>query len=183
MIETTNGIHRGRAAPIPTFTFPDSGITVGLRRIPAGTQQQIAMAVEGDQEWGAAHPKPTPPLQKVETLDGPSEVPNPDAPEYQRALAEYTGALALEIGERMITLAKRQIVVEVDEGAVAQLKEDMQAIGAPFPSDADSRDIYISRICISSLFDLTTMLAYLRGNSEPTEAAITQHRAMFPGSI
>ena len=34
----TNGRQRGRVAPLPTFTFPDSGITVELRRLAPGTR-------------------------------------------------------------------------------------------------------------------------------------------------
>ena len=42
-VETTNGHLKGRAVPaLPQFTFPDSGITVGLRRLSPDTQDRIA---------------------------------------------------------------------------------------------------------------------------------------------
>lgn len=182
VLPTTNGRQAGRAAPLPTFTFPDSGITVSLRRLAPGTQEQILHAVESDAAWCAAHPKPEPPLQAVTDLEGKTEqIPNPDEPGYIQALDAYTSALVAELGERLLALALRQVVVEVDEAAVKRLRDDMAAIGAPFPADADDREIYISRICISSVFDLSALLAYIQGRSGPTGAAIAQHRAMFPG--
>jgi len=181
---TTNGRQRGRVAPLPTFTFPDSGITVELRRLAPGTQEQIAHAVEHDEEWRTEHPKPEPPLQTVTDLEGREElVPNDDEPEYKKRLGVYNAALNTEIGERLITLAKRQIVCEVDAEAVEKLRDDMAAIGAPFPEDADDADIYINRICISSVLDLGALLAYIQGSSRPTEAAIARHRATFSGSV
>ncbi len=177
-----NGRQRGRIAPLPSFTFPDSGITIELRRLAPGTQEQIAHAITQDAEWGAAHPRPEPPLQTITDLEGKEEqIPNADEPEYQTRLSAYNLALNIEIGERLIALAKRQIVCEVDDEAVKLLRDDMEAIGAPFADDADDRDIYISRICISSVVDLTALLAYIQGNSWPTEAAIARHRATFSG--
>lgn len=181
---TTNGRQRGRAAPLPTFTFPDSGITVELRRLAPGTQEQIAHAVEHDEEWHTDHPKPEPPLQPVTDLEGKEElVPNADEPEYKKRLGAYNAALNTEIGERLIALAKRQIVCEVDEEAVKTLRDDMAAVGAPFPEDADDADIYLNRICISSVLDLGTLLAYVQGSNRPTEVAIARHRATFSGSV
>lgn len=179
---TTNGVHRGRHAPLPTFTFPDSGITVSLRRLAPDTQQQIAQAVEGDLDWVAKHPKPEPPLQMVTNLEGKEElIANPEEPEYKKQSESYLAALANEIGERMIALALRQIVVDVDTDAVQQLRDDMIAVSAPFPDETPDEEIYIRRICISSVFDLQALLAYIQGRSGPTEAAVARHRAMFQG--
>lgn len=179
---STNGRQAGRVAPLPTFTFPDSGITVELRRLAPDTQQHIAQAVESDPEWIERHPKPEPPLQSVTNLEGKEEqIPNPEEPEYQKKLNAYMLQFTIEIGNRLTELALRQIVVDVDEAAVKQLREDMQAIGAPIPDDADDRMLYIRRICISSVFDIQALLAYIQGRSGPTEAAVARHRATFPG--
>lgn len=179
---TTNGVGRGRHAPLPTFTFPDSGITVSLRRLAPDTQQHIAQAIEDDPEWKVEHPRPEPPLQPVVNLEGTEElIPNPEEPKYKELLSGYLFALSAEIGQRMLHLALRQIVVDVDEGVVEQLREDMESIGAPIPDDADSRDIYIRRICISSVIDLEALMAYIQRRSGPTEAAIARHRAGFQG--
>lgn len=179
-----NGRQAGRHAPLPTFTFPDSGITVELRRLAPDTQQHIAQAVEGDPDWTKKHPKPEPPLQTVTNLEGKEEqIPNPEEPEYQKKLSAYMLQFSIEIGNRLTALALRQIVVDVDEDAVARLREDMKAIGAPIPNDTDARDIYIRRICISSIFDLEALMAYIQGRSGPTEAAVARHRATFPGSV
>lgn len=181
---TINGRQRGRAAPLPSFTFPDSGITVSLRRLAPDTQQHIARAVEGDAEWGAAHPRPEPPMQPVTDLEGKEElVPNPEEPEYKKRLSEYVMALNIEIGNRLLALALRQIVVDVDAEAVKSLRDDMDAIGAPIPDEVSDEEVYIHRICISSIFDIQVLLAYIQGHSGPTEAAIARHRATFSGEI
>ena len=179
---TTNGRQRGRAAPLPSFTFPDSGITVSLRRMAPDTQQHIARAVEEDEAWRAKHPRPEPPLQPVTDLEGKEElVPNVEEPEYQKRLGTYLQAFNIEVGERLIALALRQIVCEVDTESVQTLRDDLAAVGAPLPDEASDEDIYIRRICVSSVFDIQALMAYVQGHSGPTEAAIARHRATFSG--
>ena len=121
-VETTNGHVKGRAAPLPLFTFPDSGITVALRRISPETQARIAQSLAKDAAWHALHPKPEPPIQHVEAIDGTTAVPNVEEPAYKQALSRYLAHFAAEVGQRLLDLALHQIVVEVDQVAVDQLK-------------------------------------------------------------
>jgi hypothetical protein len=173
-IEHTNGHHpKGRAAPgLPMFTFPDSGITVGLRRFAPDTQDQIARAIQRE--------TPPPALPMVETELGAE--PNPADPDYQTALSSYMQQIVLEVSRKLIDLALRRMEVTVDQDAVAALREDMAAIGTPI-DDTDDRMVYIRHICISSTYDLTVMMAYLQRRSLPTEVAVQEFLESFQRPI
>lgn len=172
-MEATNGHLKGRAAPLPAFTFPDSGVTVGLRRFAPDTQDSIVRAIQRE------HPAPAVPTVEVEYEDGKiTQEPNPADPDYQKALSDYLQWLALETSKKLVDLALRRIEVDVDHEAVAALRADMEAIGTPI-EDPDDRMVYIRHICISSTYDLTTMLAYLQRRSLPTEAAVQEFLESF----
>lgn len=180
---TTNGRERGRAAPLPSFTFPDSGITVQLRRISPDAQARIGQAIVSDTEWHKLHPKPEPPVQTVAAIDGPMEAPNVDDPAYKKAMSQYLAWMAAEAGVRLLELALRQIVVEVDTEAVAEHRENMAAVGAPLDEDASDRDIYLRQICVSSAYDAAALVAHVQGNSAPTRGAIQASLDMFRHQI
>lgn len=169
-IERTNGHQKGRAVPaLPQFTFPDSGITVGLRRFAPDTQDQIARAVMRE--------RPAPSVPEVETELGTE--PNPADPDYQAAVAAYLQLINTEVSTRMFDLAMRRIEVEIDQAAVDRYREDMAAIGAPVDDSIDDRTLYIRHICISSTYDLSALLAYLTRRSLPTEAAVQEYLDSF----
>jgi hypothetical protein len=184
--DTTNGRHhpQGRAAPkLPAFTFPDSGITVGLRRFAPDTQDTIMREV--------MRQNPAPPIPLVEGVekeDGTCEMEeNPADPDYQRARSAYMQRITLQVNAKMTELALRRIEVEVDQEAVDAFKADMVAIGAPLPdtlendTPLDDRAIYIRHICISSVYDLTAMMAYFQRRSLPTEEAVQEFLDSFRG--
>lgn len=177
----TNGHHpKGRAVPpLPQFTFPDSGITVGLRRFAPDTQDQITRQLMRDRP---APPIPT--VEGIEKTDGTFEMePNPADPDYQAALSAYLQQINAEVSAKMFELALRRIEVEVDQGTVDRYKEDMAAIGIDLDSDMDDRTIYIRCICISSTYDLTALLSYLQRRSLPTEAAVREYLDSFRGDV
>jgi hypothetical protein len=168
--EQANGRLKGRGVPaLPQFTFPDSGIAVGLRRLAPDTQDQITRALMRE--------TPAPPIPVVETELG--EEPNPADPDYQQALSIYMQHIGMEASTKMFELAMRRIEVEVDQAAVDRYKEDMAAIGIALDPDLDDRAIYIRCICISSTIDLAAMLAYLQRRSMPTEVAVQEYLDSF----
>lgn len=177
--ETTNGRLRGRVAPLPTFTFPDSGITVQLPRLAPDTQAHIARTLGDDREWATDHPRPEPPIQTVEAIDGPMEAPNTDDPDYKKALSAYLITFQAEVGRRMLELAIDLIDVDVDTVAVEQRRRLMAKIGAPLPDDADDREIYIKQICISSAYDSACLMAHVQGTAAPTKEGIQAALDMF----
>lgn len=176
------GATNGRSATaLPTFTFPDSGIAVKLRRISPDTQARIALALS--KEWDATNPRPQPPIQAVEAIDGNTEMPNANDPDYLKAIAEWMGQFNAEVGKRLLLLALSMIEVTIDQAALDQLKREMAAIGAPFDADADDRDIYLKQICVSSVLDAAALVAYVQGTSAPTKEGIQATLDMFQRSV
>lgn len=178
-VDTTNGRVKGRVVAPPAFTFPDSGITVALPRLAPDTQAQIAQALGRDLDWAAAHPRPEPPMQTVEAIDGAMELPNVDDPAYKKAFSAYLVMFQAEVGRRMLELALDLIEVEVDTAAVTKRRALMAKIGAPFPEDADDREIYLKQICISSAFDSACLMAHVQGTAAPSKEGIQAALDMF----
>ncbi len=174
--DVQNGRSKGRAVPLPQFTFPDSGVTVGLRRIAPDTQNQIVQALLRE------HPEPQPPMFEHDYGSGKIQEPNRSDPDYVKSLSDYWNEINTEAGTRLVQFAIRRIVVDVDTEAVQQLRDDMVAIGAPIEEE-DDRVVYIRHICISSLHDLHTLMAYLQRRSLPTEAAVQEHTRSFRDNV
>lgn len=173
VLERTNGHHpKGRAAPLPAFTFPDSGITVGLRRFSPDLQDTIARTYQRE------NPPPEVPQVEVDYGEGPVLEPNAADPDYQQAVSSYLQKMTLDITAKMFDLALRRIEVEVDQDAVNQLRADMDAINTPI-EEADDRMVYIRYICISSTYDLTSLISYLQRRSMPTEVAVQEFLESF----
>ena len=176
VLERTNG-HRtkGRAAPLPAFTFPDSGITVGVRRFSPDLQDTIARAYTRD------HPAPLPPMVEG-AIEGEQE-PNPADPDYEQALNKYFQGVTLFVSQKMLELAFDSIVIqESDEemvAAVAALRAQMEKIGAPIDPDLDDRAVYIRFICINSTLDMTGLIAHLQRRSLPSEVAVGEFLESF----
>lgn len=170
---------KGRAVPpLPQFTFPDSGIAVGLRRFAPDTQDLITRALMREQ------PEPAVPVVEVDYGEGAGKAEeNPADPDYQQAMRAYMERIMMQVSAKMVELALRRIEVEVDLEAVAAFRADMAAIGTPLPDDLSDRDIYIRHICISSTYDLTVLMAYLARRSLPTEEAVQEYLASFRGGV
>ncbi len=180
VLERTNGHQKGRAVPaLPQFTFPDSGITVGLRRLAPDTQDQITRALMRET------PAPEVPMvEGMERSDGTFEMePNPADPDYQATLAAYMRRIGMDASTKMFELAMRRIEVDVDQGAVTRYKEDMEAVGIPLDPDMDDKALYIRCICISSSYDLAAMLAYMQRRSMPTEVAVQEYLDSFQRGV
>lgn len=173
-VPTVNGIHTERA--IPMFTFPDSGITVGLQRLAPDTIATITRAIQREM------PPPEAPVQEV-IINGKKRMERNDAaPSYTKERAAYQEKVAAEIGERILKLVVRRITVEVDHEAVSRLREDMESIGSPI-EDVDDKAVYVRHICIGSVDDLNALSTYVLRISQPTEAAVKEHTDSFRGDV
>jgi len=170
---------KGRTVPpLPTFTFKDTGITVGLRKLSPYVGDQIGKAIRKER------PAPKPPLNEVDYGDGKkvSEENTADA-SYQRALAEYEQWVAFEAGQRTIRAVLDYAIAldtdQVDADAVAQARAMMAAIGAPLDDDISDRDVYIKYVCLGTQEDLSDLLEAATRRSQPTEAAIAENVTAF----
>ncbi len=171
-----NGTVVVQTAALPSFTFPDSGITVRLRRFAPDTIAQIGRAIKKDL------PPPSAPLQEVDYGEGKRLEPNEGDPTYLKALAEYESEITTELGERLLRLVVRRVEVVIDVDAVQQLREDMEAIGASL-ADMDDKSIYVRHICIASRADMEALSSHILRLSQPTGAAVQEHIDIFRGDI
>lgn len=173
----------GRRAPMPPlFTFPHSGVTVGLYRTSQETLGAINRAVR------KAIPEPPIPMRTVKVGETEEEVQEPahDDPEYGKALYQHAVQVAQEIGRRMVRLAIKQMIVTMDDDAQAALekfKAEMAAIDVELDPDMDDRELYIRHLVITSDKDLNALMDYLMYQSAPTEAGVQESKAEFPGQV
>lgn len=178
-----NGHAQGRAAPALThFTFVDSGITVGIRKIGPMTQQALI------QQLRRERPEPQPPT--VDTELGREE--NTADPAYARALDDWQRDLALELNARLTRLAALEADVTIDDAArqaIARKRRHMRAVGLDAGDSADlteaenDRVFYILHVACASPDDLKEFGRAVRERSVPTEEAVAAHVATFSGDV
>lgn len=168
------GIPLSRAIP---FTFPDSGITVGLYRLAPDTITLIRQAIKKE------FSPPQPPTQTVEFADGTSRQERNEAdPEYTAALKRYEYEAAEKTADRMMRLIARRAEVEVDNEAVFHFRADMEAIGVPV-EETDDKAVYVRHICVSSEGDYTALTDFIMQRSQPTKEAVDAHKDSFRGDV
>lgn len=159
------------------FIFPDSGIALHLQRVAPDTLTTIQRAIRKDR------PPPAPPTQAIEYPDGSVRMEQNEAhPDHERALAEYHEEVAIETADRLMRLIARRADIAVDAEAVRQFREDMESIGAPV-EETDDKVVYFRHICISSDNDYRALTDFIQRRSQPTEAAVQEHRESFRGDV
>lgn len=170
---------QGRQVPkLDDFTFPDSGITVQLRKVSPLLRDDVDAAVRRQ------NPPPDPPMQVVDTGfgDGATPQPNPADPAYRAAVLEWQTAHWGRVAEALLRLAvARYIEVDVDQEAVETLRADMAALGVDL--DADDKYVYITRICIGSRADERDLSNALFTRQEQLREAVDSHKATFRGDL
>ena len=168
-------VMRNSATRTFPFTFPDSGVVVQLKKVnPYITSEVRTMLSKG---------KPKPPVRIVQEegpLKGTEEVMDHD-PDYIEKLREWEA----EIDEKVMQLQiKRGVVkIEVDDWKeeVAQLRADLEEIGAGGTLPEDDSVAYICYIASSTANDLQDFITAIAMRSQPThemeEAAKESFRA------
>lgn len=163
-ILTHNGQARPRGrgvAPLPDFTFKDTGITVQIRKVSPLLGMEIRKAF----------PPPKPPV--VETPLGPEE--NEADPDYEAAMQAY-GLMIEEKASRLYI--KRGVECVVDQEAVERLRADMRDEGITL--EGDDKYLYIRYICVGSQEDYQDLLIAISRRSQPTEVAVAEAVETFP---
>lgn len=172
-------MQKGRQVPkLTEFTFPDSGITVQLRKVSPLLRDDL------DALLRRTNPPPQPPVQTVDTGfgDGPSQQTNEADPDYQNALLKWQMEHWRRVGDRLLDLAiRRYIECDVDTRAVAQLRKDMAALGVDL--DPDDKVVYLSRIAIGTREDMNDLSAALFQRQERLREAVDAHKATFPSDL
>lgn len=168
----------GRTPPaLPTITLVDSGYTVEFRSLGPRTMQTLDKAAR------KGITKPTPPLNEVIGLNGkPAHEPNPADPAYEAALAEYVATVNERMTDLLFALIARQcIATPVDSDAVQRVRTDFADIGLDAPTD--DRDLFLNHVLIGSTRDLVDLQNAILRRSLPTEEAIREKAAEFPGDV
>lgn len=158
---------------LTTFTFPDSGRKVLLRRVSPLLTFDLQKAF----------PPPTPPMQSVTIGEGVEEMqPNYAHPSYTDAMKAYQGDMNNRLQRLMIKLG---VVINWTD----EMKAEVQAVRDVFREETgaelDKEDVlvYVKYICVGSDGDLEDLAMRLMRRSHPTEVAISEAEKSFPGNV
>lgn len=189
--DVQNGRHRGRTVPaLPTHTFQDSGVTVKLHKLSPMTSQEIIAAVRRE----LADTRPEPPLFDVDYGKGTIQEPNESHPVYQRLLKEWNDKVQSIANERLFrTAALVAVELDIDDdwrAFVVRLRRRLKAIAKiTFVDDPDLNQdendqiFYITHHACKSAEDIKEFYQAVALRSQPTEAAIEQHKASFRSDV
>lgn len=189
--ETQNGRIPGRGVPaLPTHTFKDSGITVKLHKLSPMTSQEIIQQVRREM----ADDKPEPPVFEVDYGKGKVQEPNEAHPVYVARLQRWENAVSREANDRLFKLAAIAAVeMTIDDSVRDQIKAKKRylKVGAKleWTNDPDLTDdendqwFYVTHIACASPEDVKEFYEAIATRSGPTEAAIEQHKGLFPGDV
>lgn len=163
--------------PLPTITLPGSGYTVEFRPIGPLTMGELSKAVRKEL------PAPEPPRNTVTGLDGKQTQEANDAdPAYQAALTAHEAKVNQEIGNRVLKLLARRIVTTPDDLETAQqMRADLAELDVTVPDD--DREVFLLHVLVGDQEDLTALQAAFMRRSQPTEEAIQEKVADFPGDV
>lgn len=155
--------------------FPTStGYSVKYRVLPPDTWDKIEAAIRT--EWREAGKEPKPPINVVDTEDGPVERVNDKHPDYLQALAEYDRAVNRERAERIAALCLSYATVfEVDEELVTQYRAAMAAQGVHHDTESD-REVFLWRIAVPDELEQQRLTSLILG-SRFAAAVEAQQRA------
>ncbi len=192
MTDNTNGHGRGRRVPpLPTYTFPDSGITVQVRRIGLNTQQALLRAIA--QEWdaqGDGEPQPPTVLDPIDYGDGKQHWMENDAdPDYKARRDAWNSKYQAEYQTRLFKLAALECEVEVDHTELARVRRSLKAVGVILEDDPDlsaeenAKMHYFLHCAARTQEDLQEFTRVLLRRSQPTEEVVQEQLATFPDDV
>jgi len=169
---------RGRAVPDkPTFTFPDSKITVVLPRVGPDTLELVQVAVNK-----ALPPPPIPRIVIGDPEDGETEL-NPQDPEYRKALAEHAWDVQFEIGKRLYAMGLQLMEFEIDQERLQRHLSALDAAGVEIPEGLSDRDKYIRFVMMSSKGDVEAMMAYMMRADVPKPEEVQAYIDTFRNQV
>ena len=152
------------------FTLPDSGVTVRIKRIGPALAKDLLRNIQ------QAITKPKPPMQEVLLGDEKKMEPNLSYPDYLAAMRDYNGDLGMAFIEALV---KYGVDADIDAEAVAALREDDPDHHLP-KSDLV---VYVTRVALDSARDMSALQDAILGRFQPTEKAVAEAAATFPGQV
>lgn len=191
LTDHVNGRIRGRAVPeLPVHTFKDSGISVRLHKLSPMTSQEILAQCKRE----LADEEPKPPLFEVDYGNGKILEPNTGHEVYVRNRAAWEEKVNKLANDRLFKLAALDAVEltigDVERASIVRTKRYLKiAAKVEWQDDPDltpeenERYFYIRHIACGSQEDITEFYTAIALRSQPTEAAIEQHKQSFPGEL
>lgn len=170
-----------RAVPkLDEFTFPDTGITIRIRKFSPSLRDDIDAALRRQ------YPVPDPPMSApVEGFGDAKPQPNPLDPDYRERVAAWQMAHMARLSDKLLRVAIAHCV-EIDAesdmaGAVAELKDRMAPLGVEL--NDDEKYLYITRIAVGSREDLRDFETALFTRAQPTRDEVESVKATFRGDV
>lgn len=155
---------------ITELELPTSGVRLKIRRISPILLNDIRRHLRG------LYPVPRPPMVKVKIGEDEKLEPNPADPDYLSMVEERNIAFSSAFLESLVHFG---VEVEPDMAEVAALRELSAGIDLPL----DDKVLYVTRIALSSPTDMDVLQAAILGRAQPTEAAVADAAAQFPGAV
>ncbi len=189
--DVQSGRQKGRAVPaVPTHTFRDSGIMVKLHKLSPMTSQEIINAVRREEDVT----KPKPPMFEVDYGKGKIEEPNEAHEVYQRRLKKWEDEVQSIANDRLFrTACLIAVEIAIDDEWRAYVKRMRRQLKATakidfvddpeLEPDENDQIFYITHIACKSPDDVREFYAAIALRSQPTEAAIEQHKQSFRSDI
>lgn len=160
-------------AKLKPFKFPDSGVTVNIRKVSPLLALEVQRSVE----------KPQPPMEKVVMASGEeSEEPNRSHPDYQDALAKYN----VEIEEKTKKLLiNRGVDIVLTEEMKKEVKELRKFMKEEFETELglNDKEVYVSYIAIESAKDFESLIQAVLGAGQPTKQEVEASKESFQGEV
>lgn len=156
------------------FVFTDTGISVKIRK--------VSPMLVADIEASIPHPQPPEQIVDYGEPKGKVKEKNLSDPVYLAAMNER---VTLVYQAWRTALIRRGVVLEGEDWKqeVAEYRQFIQdQTGHPL-DEPDDRLVYILRICIGTIEDQDELINAITRRSQPTEAAIEEAKASFPGQV
>lgn len=162
-----------RTAPQMTeFTFPDTGISVKVRKISPFLAADLA----------EAFPAPKPPEQEVDYGGEKGRVmePNLSDPNYQYALRAYQQEITMKLQRVMIQRAIKPVDEDWEEDVAEYRAYIQESTGKPLSEESDLL-VYVLRVCVGSQEDLQDLINVITRRSQPTPEGVQAAKNSFRG--
>lgn len=152
--------HRGESLShmdLKPFTFPGSGVTVNVRRVPQQTMQDA----------NASLPAPKPPIQEVE-LDGKiKKEPNYAHPEYLQALQDHQMDQMRLSQKLLVRLGIQHTLTDEDRAELARVLDVLKELGIKPTGDSELEQ-WVYYVAAPGVQDLSSLMEEVLGLSVPT---------------
>jgi hypothetical protein len=189
LTDRVNG-HYTKVNGPPMHTFKDSNIAVKLHKLGPLTNSEILQAVQRE----LADEKPQPPITEVDYGKGTISQPHTGHPVYVKMLAAWNDKCNRIANDRLFKLAclvaVELTIGDVERKAITARKRYLKLAAKldwqddpELSQDENDQIFYITHIACASPDDLKEFYQAIATRSQPSEAAVQQHKESFPGDV